>query len=42
MRGPATEVAAAVGPEIGALGLTLAGIELLHRRFIGMQQTSLL
>jgi hypothetical protein len=39
---PVTEVAAALSPERGALGFALAGVELLHQHFIGMQPTSLL
>ena len=35
------EIVAAVDPEISPLGFTLAGIELLDRRFIGMQYRSL-
>ena len=38
---PFVQVVAAVGPEVGAFGFALAGIELLHGRFISMQHGSL-
>ena len=31
------QIIAAVGPEVGALGLALAGGELLHRGFISVE-----
>jgi len=37
---PLIQVVAAVGSEVGAFGFALAGIELLHGRFIGVQHGS--